>query len=115
MAAEDTGFKVEKLNGENYYSWKFQMKMYLIGKDLWELVTGEVTLNAAANPEQQRRFERGKIWPSRQCACLLKRVCKFMFDLLRMLKKLGTILNNILNENRYHKNYSTQGRMQKKI
>eukprot|EP00795_Rhopilema_esculentum_P016775 gene16775-8236_t len=58
MAAEDTGFKVEKLNGENYHSWKFQMKMYLIGKDLWELVTGEETLNAAANPEQQRRFRK---------------------------------------------------------
>ena len=58
MAAEDTGFKVEKLNGENYHSWKFQMKMYLIGKDLWELVTGEETLNATANPEQQRRFRK---------------------------------------------------------
>eukprot|EP00795_Rhopilema_esculentum_P004463 gene4463-20707_t len=32
--------------------------MYLIGKDLWELVTGEETLNAAANPEQQRRFRK---------------------------------------------------------
>ena len=58
MAAEDTGFKVEKLNGENYHSWKFHMKIYLIGKDLWELVTGEETLSAAANPEQQRRFRK---------------------------------------------------------
>jgi len=37
---EDIGFKVEKLSGENYHSWKFQMKMYLIGKDLWDIVTG---------------------------------------------------------------------------
>ena len=38
--AEDIGFKLEMLTGENYYHRKFQMKMYLIGKDLWELVTG---------------------------------------------------------------------------
>ena len=26
--------KVEKLNGDSYHSWKFQMKMLLIAKDL---------------------------------------------------------------------------------
>eukprot|EP00795_Rhopilema_esculentum_P005134 gene5134-256_t len=58
IGAEDSGFKVEKVYGENYHSWKFQMKMYLFGKDLWELVTEEGALNAAANPEQQRRFRK---------------------------------------------------------
>ena len=41
MATEDTSFKIEKLTAENYHSWKFNMKMYLIGKDLWEIVTGD--------------------------------------------------------------------------
>jgi len=40
MATDDVGFKVEKLTGDNYHHWKFQMKMCLIGKDLWEIVTG---------------------------------------------------------------------------
>ena len=39
MDTDDIGFKVEKLNGGNYHHWKFQMKMCLIGKDLWEIVT----------------------------------------------------------------------------
>eukprot|EP00795_Rhopilema_esculentum_P013863 gene13863-4809_t len=28
--AGDIDFKIEKLAGENYHNWKFQMKMYLI-------------------------------------------------------------------------------------
>ena len=36
--AEDTsvtgGLKVEKLTGDNYHSWKVQMKMLLIAEDL---------------------------------------------------------------------------------
>ena len=89
MAAEETGFKVEKLNGGNYHSWKFRMKMYLIGKDLWELVTGEGTLNNDATDEQQRRFRKRENMASRQYVCLLKQVCQSTFDLLRKLKKLG--------------------------
>ena len=51
MATDDVGFKVEKLTGDNYHHWKFQMKMCLIGKDLWEIVTGADTLpvDAAAD------------------------------------------------------------------
>ena len=37
--AEYSSFKVEKLATENYDVWKFNMKMYLIGNDLWEIVT----------------------------------------------------------------------------
>ena len=41
MATEETSFKIEKLTAENYHSWKFNMKMHLIERDLWEIVTGE--------------------------------------------------------------------------
>ena len=54
MATDDIGFKVEKLTGANYYRRKFQMKMCLIGKDLWEIVTGAETLPADASAEEQR-------------------------------------------------------------
>ena len=56
--AEDMGFKVEKLSGENYHSWKFQMKMYLIGKDLWEIVSGTETLSAEATAAEQSKFRK---------------------------------------------------------
>ena len=55
---EDGGFKVEKLTGENYYAWKFQMKMALIGKDLWEIVTGDEILNEDAPVVEQKKFQR---------------------------------------------------------
>ena len=34
MASADNSFKIEKLTAENYHSWKFNIKMSLIGKDL---------------------------------------------------------------------------------
>ena len=53
-AAEmETGFKVEELNGDNFHSWKFKMKMYLIGKDFWEILNGTETLGEAVSAEEQ--------------------------------------------------------------
>ena len=34
MATEDLTFKIAKLTTDNYHSWKFNMKMCLISKDL---------------------------------------------------------------------------------
>ena len=60
MTAEDISFKAEKLTGDNYHSWKFQMKMCLIGKDLWEIVTGTDQLAEGATDAEQRRFRKGE-------------------------------------------------------
>ena len=57
-AAEDTGFKVDKLTADNYHSWKFNMKMFLIGKDLWEIVNGTETLDENANEGERRKFKK---------------------------------------------------------
>ena len=57
-SAEDTAFKIEKLSGDDFHSWKFQMKMYLIGKDLWDIITGDETLNAQASAQEQRKFRK---------------------------------------------------------
>ena len=58
MATDDNASKVEKLNGENYHSWKYQMKMYLIGKDLWDITTGTEILEDDATAEEQRKFKK---------------------------------------------------------
>ena len=55
---EDSGFKADKLTGNNYHTWKFQMKMCLIGKDLWGIVTGGETLNPGATNQEQQKFRR---------------------------------------------------------
>ena len=67
--AEDIGFKLEKLTGDNYYHWKFQMKMYLIGKDLWELVTGAETLGENATAEATQKFKK-RDNKALACVCL---------------------------------------------
>ena len=56
--ATDNALKVEKLNGENYHGWKFQMKMYLIRNDLWDITTGTETLADDATAEEQRKFKK---------------------------------------------------------
>ncbi|UYV72199.1 hypothetical protein LAZ67_9002155 [Cordylochernes scorpioides] len=49
---------VEKLTGSNYRSWKFNMKMLLIERGLWECVINEETIDA---DKDQRKYEKTKI------------------------------------------------------
>ena len=58
MATEDLSFKIEKLNADNYHSWKFNMKMYLIGKDLWEIVTGAEVMDDDLSDAEKRKFKK---------------------------------------------------------
>ena len=57
-ASEETNFKVEKLTADNYHSWKFNMKMYLIGKDLWDIVKGDEEIDDDASAEEKRKFKK---------------------------------------------------------
>ena len=42
MASETSSTKIEKLNGENYINWKFNMKCCLMERGLWGYVTGKI-------------------------------------------------------------------------
>ena len=57
MATEDVTFKIEKLTADNY-SWKFNMRMYLTGKDLWEIVTGAEVMDNDLSDAEKRIFKR---------------------------------------------------------
>lgn len=37
----DSGFKVERFDGSNYALWSYKMKMYLMSKGLWGVVSGD--------------------------------------------------------------------------
>lgn len=56
--ADDSSFKVEKLTADNYHIWKFNIKMYLIGKDLWGIVTGAETLGENATEKERKNFKK---------------------------------------------------------
>ena len=52
MATDEDKWAVEKLNGSNWSTWKFQMKHVLLAKELWGLVDGteeEPAENTAAH------------------------------------------------------------------
>ena len=57
MMATDE-FKFEKLTAENYRMWRFNTKMYLIGNDLWDIVTGAETLSEEATADQKKQFNK---------------------------------------------------------
>ena len=57
-ADQEPGFKTEKLTADNYHTWKFNLKMYLIAKDLWEIVQGTEIVDEADNAEIQRKFKK---------------------------------------------------------
>ena len=44
-----------KLNGDNFHHWKFQMKMMLKGKDLWDIVTGDEVLDEETATEKEKK------------------------------------------------------------
>ena len=58
MASADDSFKIEKFTAENYHSWKFGIKMSLIGKDFWEIIQGTESLAEDASAEEQRKFKK---------------------------------------------------------
>lgn len=38
--ADKSFLNFEKLNNDNYATWSFRMRMYLIKEDLWEIIEG---------------------------------------------------------------------------
>ena len=57
-SVEETSYKVERLTADNYVAWKFSLKMYLLGKELWDIVDGTRTLPADATEETKRVFKK---------------------------------------------------------
>ena len=58
MVQDTSSFKVEKLTTDNYYTWKFNMKIFLIGKDLWDIVNGNEQLDENADADVRNKFRR---------------------------------------------------------
>ena len=56
MAAEDSGLlKIEKLNGCNYQSWKFNAKLVLMSKGYWEIISGDEKLPVATDNDKKEK------------------------------------------------------------
>ena len=51
--AMEEKWSIEKLDGANWMTWKFQMKHLLLGKGLWGHVDGTEVLPEGANNDQR--------------------------------------------------------------
>ena len=54
--------RVDKLNGTNYHNWKFNVRMLLTGKDLWEIVEGTETVSDEASDAEVKKFRKRENW-----------------------------------------------------
>ena len=48
---------VDRLDGSNWITWKFQMKHLLLGKGLWKYIDGSAVLAESATEEQRSKFK----------------------------------------------------------
>ena len=53
----DWSFKKGKMTTENYHVCRFNMKMYLIVKNLWEIVTGAEAVSNRASVNQKKALK----------------------------------------------------------
>ena len=63
-------FKFEKLTAENDHT-KLKMKMFLIGKNLWDIVNGADVLAEYATAEEKSKFRKQDILLWQVLTCLL--------------------------------------------
>ena len=65
---------IDKLDGSNWITWKFQLRHFLLAKGLWKYVDGSAVLAEGATAEQRAKHqsESQKASPSLLCqsACL---------------------------------------------
>ena len=47
---------IEKLNGTNYQSWKFNVKLMLMQKELWGLIDGSDEIEETANEDIKKKY-----------------------------------------------------------
>ena len=48
---------IDKLDGSNWITWKFQLKHLLLAKGLWKYVGGSAVLAEDATAEQQAKYQ----------------------------------------------------------
>ena len=58
VSSTDEKWTIEKLNGANWSTWKFQMKQLLLAKELWGMVDGTETLAADAEAAVRTEFQK---------------------------------------------------------
>ena len=54
----DERWSIDKLDGNNWSTWKFQLKHMLLAKGLWGLIDGSEILESGAKEERRAEFRQ---------------------------------------------------------
>ena len=58
VSTVDEKWSIDRLDGKNWMTWKFQMGHLLLGKELWGYVDGTETLEDDATAQQQANYRK---------------------------------------------------------
>ena len=108
--AEKT-WSIERLSGENWSTWKFQMKHLLLAKDLWNITQGteqlSATVNEAAIAEFNSRSQKAlstivmSISPAQLYLITSCESAKDAWDNLKQQFESNTLQNKLLLKKQY--------------
>ena len=54
----DEKWFIDKLDGSNWTTWKFQIKNLLLAKDLWKYCDGSATLDEGASAADRTKYQK---------------------------------------------------------
>ena len=54
----DSTMRIEKLNGTNYQTWKFNVKLMLMQKELWGIVEGTEVVDDSTEGLRKKFYAR---------------------------------------------------------
>ena len=123
MMAEER-WSVQKLDGSNWMTWKFQMRHMLLDRELWGFVEGSEVLDADASEGRQAMFKRSSqkaltaiIMAMASTQIYIVRSCETPDDAWRKLQghfEKGTLASKLHLRKRYFRMEMTEGTMVEK-
>ena len=66
----DISSQIEKLEKNNYQPWRFHMKNYLIGKNMWRIVTGEEPPPELPSQPSEDHLRQFNNWNEKDKRCI---------------------------------------------
>ena len=123
MMAEER-WSVQKLDGSNWMTWKFQMRHMLLDRELWGFVEGSEVLDADASEGRQAMFKRSSqkaltaiIMAMASTQIYIVQSCETPDDAWRKLQghfEKGTLASKLHLRKRYFRMEMTEGTMVEK-
>ena len=98
----DTKINIEKLNNNNFFQWKYKIKMFLKEDELWEVISNETPTSASGLRTWNREDEKAQaiialsVEDSQLVHIREKENAIDMWNALKAAHELDTVTNKVL-------------------